>query len=73
LSRVVEAIKGLHPHEMNKLMIPGCTYCTPQVASVGLTEQAAKDKKFDIRASAASRSSATARPSRSARTKAWSK
>ena len=45
----VEAIKGLHPHPMNKLMIPGCTYCTPQIASVGLTEQAAKDKKLDIR------------------------
>ncbi len=45
----VEAIKGLHPHPMNKLMIPGCTYCAPQIASVGLTEQAAKDKKLDIR------------------------
>jgi dihydrolipoamide dehydrogenase len=45
----VEAIKGLHPHPMNKLMIPGCTYCTPQIASVGLTEQAAKDKKLEIR------------------------
>jgi dihydrolipoamide dehydrogenase len=45
----VEAIKGLHPHPMNKQMIPGCTYCSPQVASVGLTEQAAKDKKIDIR------------------------
>jgi dihydrolipoamide dehydrogenase len=45
----VEAIKGLHPHAMNKQMIPGCTYCTPQIASVGLTEQAAKDKKLDIR------------------------
>jgi dihydrolipoamide dehydrogenase len=45
----IEAIKGLHPHPMNKLMIPGCTYCTPQVASVGLTEQAAKEKKIDIR------------------------
>jgi len=45
----VEAIKGLHPHPMNKLMIPGCTYCTPQIASVGLTERAAKDKKLDIR------------------------
>ena len=42
----VEAIKGLHPHPMDKLMIPGCTYCYPQVASVGLTEQAAKDKKI---------------------------
>jgi dihydrolipoamide dehydrogenase len=45
----IEAIKGLHPHPMNRLMIPGCTYCTPQVASVGLTEQAAKAKGLDIR------------------------
>jgi len=45
----IEAIKGLRPHPMNKLMIPGCTYCSPQIASVGLTEQAAKDKKIDIR------------------------
>ncbi|MGA8000107.1 MAG: dihydrolipoyl dehydrogenase [Pseudolabrys sp.] len=45
----IEAIKGLNPHPMNKFMIPGCTYCSPQVASVGLTEQAAKEKKLDIR------------------------
>ena len=45
----IEAIKGLHPHPMNKAMIPGCTYCSPQIASVGLTEQAAKEKKLDIR------------------------
>jgi dihydrolipoamide dehydrogenase len=45
----IEAIKGLNPHPMNKSMIPGCTYCSPQVASVGLTEQAAKEKKLDIR------------------------
>jgi dihydrolipoamide dehydrogenase len=45
----IEAIKGLHPHPMNKSMIPGCTYCFPQVASVGLTERAAKEKKLDIR------------------------
>jgi len=45
----VEAIKGLKPHPLDKLMIPGCTYCAPQVASVGLTEAAAKEKKFDIR------------------------
>jgi len=37
-----EAIKGLHPHPMDKLKIPGCTYCNPQVASVGLTEEKAK-------------------------------
>ena len=45
----VEAIKGLNPHPTNKLMIPGCTYCAPQIASVGLTEQACKDGKRDIR------------------------
>ncbi len=45
----VEAIKGLHPHAMDKRLIPGCTYCSPQIASVGLTEQAAKDKKLEIR------------------------
>jgi dihydrolipoamide dehydrogenase len=45
----IEAIKGLHPHPMVKTMIPGCTYCHPQIASVGLTEQAAKAKGLDIR------------------------
>jgi dihydrolipoamide dehydrogenase len=45
----IEAIKGLKPHPMDKRLIPGCTYCTPQIASVGLTEQAAKDQKLDIR------------------------
>jgi dihydrolipoamide dehydrogenase len=39
----VEAIKGLHPHAMDKAKIPGCTYCHPQVASVGLTEAKAKE------------------------------
>ena len=45
----VEAIKGLKPHPMDKRLIPGCTYCAPQIASVGLTEQAAKENKYDIR------------------------
>jgi dihydrolipoamide dehydrogenase len=45
----VEAIKGLKPHPMDKRLIPGCTYCSPQIASVGLTEQAAKANKLDIR------------------------
>jgi dihydrolipoyl dehydrogenase len=45
----VEAIKGLKPHALDKLKIPGCTYCAPQIASVGLTEAAAKQKKLDIR------------------------
>ena len=34
----VEAIAGLHPHPIDWTNIPGCTYCRPQVASVGLTE-----------------------------------
>jgi dihydrolipoamide dehydrogenase len=45
----VEAIKGLDPHPMDKSLIPGCTYCVPQIASVGMTEQAAKEKKRDVR------------------------
>jgi dihydrolipoamide dehydrogenase len=45
----VEAIKGLHPHPMDKNMIPGCTYCSPQVASVGLTEARAKEGNREIR------------------------
>jgi dihydrolipoamide dehydrogenase len=45
----VEAIKGMHPHAMDKKLIPGCTYCQPQVASVGLTEAKAKEMKLDIR------------------------
>jgi dihydrolipoamide dehydrogenase len=45
----VEAIKGLKPHPMEKRLIPGCTYCSPQIASVGLTEQAAKEQKRDVR------------------------
>ncbi|WP_075221093.1 dihydrolipoyl dehydrogenase [Acuticoccus yangtzensis] len=39
----VEAIAGKHPHVMDKAKIPGCTYCHPQVASVGLTEKKAKE------------------------------
>lgn len=39
----VEKIAGLHAHPMKKENIPGCTYCTPQVASVGLTEEKAKE------------------------------
>ena len=39
----VEAIKGLKPHPLDKAKVPGCTYCQPQIASVGLTEKAAKE------------------------------
>jgi len=45
----VEAIKGLHPHAMDKLMIPGCTYCQPQVASAGLTEAKAKEQGLQVK------------------------
>jgi dihydrolipoamide dehydrogenase len=45
----VEAIKGLHPHPMDKNLIPGCTYCNPQVASVGLTEARAKEGGREVR------------------------
>src|SRR5690606_31908144 len=34
-----EHIAGLHPHKLDKMNIPGCTYCQPQVASVGYTER----------------------------------
>ncbi|MDB5643459.1 MAG: dihydrolipoamide dehydrogenase [Hyphomicrobiales bacterium] len=45
----VEGIKGLHPHPMDKAMIPGCTYCHPQVASVGLTEAKAKEQGVAVK------------------------
>jgi dihydrolipoamide dehydrogenase len=45
----VEAIKGLNPHPLDKLRIPGCTYCSPQIASVGLTEAAAKAGGHEVR------------------------
>jgi dihydrolipoamide dehydrogenase len=45
----VEAIKGLHVHPMDKLKIPGCTYCHPQIASVGLTEKRAKEAGHTIK------------------------
>ncbi len=46
----VEKIAGVpNVHPMNKLMIPGCTYCAPQVASVGLTEAKAKEAGHDVR------------------------
>jgi dihydrolipoamide dehydrogenase len=44
----VEAIKGLKPHPIDKSKIPGCTYCDPQIASVGLTEKRAKAEGRDI-------------------------
>ncbi|MCJ8310869.1 MAG: dihydrolipoyl dehydrogenase, partial [Rhizobiaceae bacterium] len=45
----VEAIAGKHPHVMDKAKIPGCTYCNPQVASVGMTEKAAKEAGIEVK------------------------
>ena len=45
----VEKIAGLSPHPMDKNQIPGCTYCHPQVASVGLTEAKAKEAGYKIK------------------------
>lgn len=44
-----EAISGGHPHAMDPLNIPGCTYCHPQVASVGLTEAKAKEAGYELK------------------------
>ena len=44
-----EAIAGGHPHAMDPLNIPGCTYCHPQVASVGLTEAKARAAGHDVK------------------------
>ena len=45
----VEKIAGLHVESLDYGNIPGCTYCTPEIASVGLTEAQAKDKGIDIK------------------------
>jgi dihydrolipoamide dehydrogenase len=48
---VVEAIAGIEgaAHPLNKLRVPGCTYCEPQVASVGMTEAKAKETGREIK------------------------
>ena len=43
----IAGVKGVHP--MNTANIPGCTYCQPQVASIGLTEAAAKAKGLAVK------------------------
>ncbi|MDC1259916.1 dihydrolipoyl dehydrogenase [Flavobacteriaceae bacterium] len=45
----VEKIAGQHVEAIDYGNIPGCTYCTPEIASVGLTETQAKDKGIDIK------------------------
>ena len=46
---VAELIAGGHPHPIKPNSIAGCTYCHPQVASVGLTEQKAKDAGYTVK------------------------
>ncbi|AYF00341.1 dihydrolipoamide dehydrogenase [Paracoccus yeei] len=46
---VAELIAGQHPHPIKPNSIPGCTYCNPQVASVGLTEEKAKAAGYEIK------------------------
>ena len=45
----VEAIAGLRPHPIDPTNIPGCTYCRPQVASVGLTEARARAAGHNVK------------------------
>ena len=45
----VEKIKGLHVQDIDYNSIPGCTFCQPQVASIGLTETKAKEAGYEIK------------------------
>jgi dihydrolipoamide dehydrogenase len=45
----VEQIAGHHPQPLDYNNIPGCTYCSPEIASVGMTEKAAKEKGIEIK------------------------
>lgn len=45
----VEKLAGHHPRPLNYGNIPGCTYCSPEIASVGYTEKAAKEAGYEIK------------------------
>jgi dihydrolipoamide dehydrogenase len=45
----VEKIAGLEPHPLDYSTIPSCTYCQPEVASMGLTEKAAREKGYELK------------------------
>src|SRR5699024_1010365 len=45
----VEKIKGLNPEALDYENVPGCTYTTPEIASVGMTEKQAKEAGYDIK------------------------
>jgi dihydrolipoamide dehydrogenase len=44
-----EHLSGHHPEPIDYNNIPGCTYCTPEIASVGYTEKAAKDAGYEVK------------------------
>jgi dihydrolipoamide dehydrogenase len=44
-----EAIAGHHPKPINYSIIPACTYCSPEIASVGLTEAKAREQGYDVK------------------------
>ena len=46
---LVEQLAGKHPKAINYENIPGCTYCEPQVASVGMTEADAKEAGYEVK------------------------
>jgi len=45
----VEAFSGKNPVPLDYTLVPACTYCQPQVASIGLTEQQAKDEGYEVK------------------------
>jgi len=45
----VETIKGMNPSVIDYNTIPGCTYCQPQVASIGLTEEKAREEGYELK------------------------
>ena len=45
----VEKIAGHNPETLDYGNVPGCTYCSPEVASVGMTEEAAKEAGYDVK------------------------
>ena len=64
----IAGVPGVHAMDKNK--IPGCTYCNPQVASVGLTRSARQGSWLRHPRRARSRSAPTGKPSRWAKTRA---
>ena len=44
-----EHIAGCHPHPINYNLVPNCTYCEPEIGSVGLTEAKAKEKGYQVK------------------------